>query len=282
MKLWIANCTKQNKEVPYRLPEVRRIFELKISAGQQACLPHEDLSKTQIDYFINQLKHYGLRDANTVKNVREHVGLIYSIDKPVDMNRVAKVRERNDEIMTDVVDESLKQSLLAADHSVRSQTGDHGRVDTVEVLESVPANEDRMAFIRNIMGIPDAALPDDSPYILYSLTGAVNVVNLAIQQISPFLYDIAVNNLAGDNLINWAQDAPDSTFFKDLRASFGCNNFSAGVVQSATDNSTAMTALVPEFFKELTMRDLRNLKTPYGREYLAIAMDYGPLWGLTK
>lgn len=139
-----------------------------------------------------------------------------------------------------------------------------------------------MAFIRNIMGIPDAALPDDSPYILYSLTGAVNVVNLAIQQISPFLYDIAVNNLAGDNLINWAQDAPDSTFFKDLRASFGCNNFSAGVVQSATDNSTAMTALVPEFFKELTMRDLRNLKTPYGREYLAIAMDYGPLWGLTK
>lgn len=150
MKLWIANCTKQNKEVPYRLPEVRRIFELKISAGQQACLPHEDLSKTQIDYFINQLKHYGLRDANTVKNVREHVGLIYSIDKPVDMNRVAKVRERNDEIMTDVVDESLKQSLLAADHSVRSQTGDHGRVDTVEVLESVPANEDRKPHARKL------------------------------------------------------------------------------------------------------------------------------------
>lgn len=150
MKLWIANCTKQNKEISYRLPEVRRLFELKVNAGQQAPLPQEDLSKLQVDYFINQLRHYGLRDANTVKNVREHVGLIYSIDKPVDMNRVSQVRDRNDEILTEVVDEGLKQSLLAADQTVRSQTGDHGHVDTVEVVEAVPANETRKPHSRKL------------------------------------------------------------------------------------------------------------------------------------
>lgn len=139
-----------------------------------------------------------------------------------------------------------------------------------------------IAFIRDIMGVPDTTLPDSSPFIIYSLTGAVNTVLLNIQSASPFLYQDALNNLAADNLINWTQDTPSSTYWAELRKSFGCNNFAAGVVQSANDNSTGMSALVPDFFKGLTMSNLQNLKTPYGRRYLAIMQDWGSIWGLTQ
>jgi len=138
-----------------------------------------------------------------------------------------------------------------------------------------------ITFIRDIMGVNDTVLPDDSPFITYSLTGAVNIVNLQIKTLSPFLYEMALNNLAADNLVNWAQDSTGSTFWADLRKSFGVNNFAAGVVQSANDNSTGMSALVPDFFKGLTMGNLQSLKTPYGRQYLAIVQDWGPLWGLS-
>lgn len=138
-----------------------------------------------------------------------------------------------------------------------------------------------LAFIRGVMGIPTTALPDASPAIAYALTGAVNLVNLDIQTISPFLYDQALNNLAGDNLLCWTADQTGQTFFADARKAYGINNFVPGVVQSSEDESTSETQLVPDFFKTLTLSNLQNLKTPYGRQYLAIAQDYGTLWGLT-
>jgi hypothetical protein len=34
--------------------------------------------------------------------------------------------------------------------------------------------------------------------------------------------------------------------------------------------------------QRLTLAQLQNLKTPYGREYLALAQSYGPnVWGLS-
>jgi len=154
MKLWIANCTKQIKEIPYRLPESRRIFELKIMPGEQKALPH-DLTKENCDYFINQQKFYGLRDQKTVKNVKEHVGLIYAVvdgDKPnpIDMNRVTEIRERNDEVITEGVEKDMQQTLLAADHTLRSMTGDEGKVNALEIVEQVPKQENRKPNARRM------------------------------------------------------------------------------------------------------------------------------------
>ena len=38
---------------------------------------------------------------------------------------------------------------------------------------------------------------------------------------------------------------------------------------------------VPKAFDELTIGNLQNLKTPWGRVYLGIAQSYGTLWGLS-
>ena len=145
------------------------------------------------------------------------------------------------------------------------------------------------------MGVPVQALPDDSNWITWTFNYAMQIVNqyLLYANCPPMpngwtIYEIAVYNLAGDQLINWAQDVsppypppPATPYFQALRASWDITGFVAGVIQSSGDEGTNESLLVPDFMKGLTLSDLQNLKTPYGRQYLAIAQKFGTLWGLT-
>ena len=106
-----------------------------------------------------------------------------------------------------------------------------------------------LLFIRNVMGINSTNLPDNSMSIDYALTVALELVNLTLAQISCVIYTLSVYNLAGDNLINYAQDQPGLTYFVDLRASYGSLNFVAGVIQSAGDEGTSESILTPVYEK---------------------------------
>lgn len=151
-----------------------------------------------------------------------------------------------------------------------------------------------LIFIRTVMGIPSSALPDGSSAITYAYNVAFMTVNPLIGLGVPVpltvsswsIYALAVYNLGGDRLINFAPDQPNSAYFATLRGpiadgGFGISTFQAGVVQAAGDEGTSDTLLVPEIFKALTLSDLQNLKTPWGREYLAIADNFGTLWGIS-
>jgi hypothetical protein len=52
-------------------------------------------------------------------------------------------------------------------------------------------------------------------------------------------------------------------------------------VQSAADESTSDALTVPDFVKGLTMQNLQQIKTPYGRQYMAITQELGPVWGMS-
>lgn len=149
-----------------------------------------------------------------------------------------------------------------------------------------------LEFIRGSMQIPTSALPDNSPAVLMTLAIAEEIVNPALRAVkSPFfstlgytgpnVYELAVYNLGGDNLINFAPDQPGQTFFKDARAQFGINSFVAGVISATADEATSESLTVPDALKGLTLANLQNLKTPWGRQYLAFAMQYGTLWGIS-
>jgi len=83
-----------------------------------------------------------------------------------------------------------------------------------------------------------------------------------------------VYNLAGDQLINYASDVPPSTFFADMRASLNINAFVSGVLSSQADATTSSTVAVPQSLNQLTLGDLQNLKTPWGRVYLSLAQGW--------
>lgn len=141
------------------------------------------------------------------------------------------------------------------------------------------------AFLRGVAGIEQINLPNSSPAIPMAYIYAKEIVSLQIEQVSCPLYDLAVYNLATDYLINWAPDpiagGCSPGFFTKLRESYKITAFVAGVIASASDESTAETLVVPESFKNFLLGDLENLKTPFGRAYLAIAQRVGSLWGLT-
>lgn len=143
-----------------------------------------------------------------------------------------------------------------------------------------PTQDGFLAWVYSQMQVPQAALPPDAPAIGWAYDVAVAVVNPALCVVPP-IYMLAVYNLAGDNLINWATDQPGQTYFVQARADYKCLDFQAGVVASASDVSTSTEILNIEAAKAFTLSNLQNLKTPYGRQYLAFAQQYGTLWGIS-
>lgn len=138
-----------------------------------------------------------------------------------------------------------------------------------------------ICFIRQEMGIAPIQLPDCSRAIVSAYLYAREIVSRQIELVSPRLYADAVYNLAADYLINWAPDSPASGgFFEKLREKYSITSFTAGVIQATADEGTSESMLIPEGFKNLTIGQLQNLKTPYGRAYLSIAQSIGSLWGI--
>lgn len=151
------------------------------------------------------------------------------------------------------------------------------------ILAGAPPTEAGfLDFVRNAMGITSTALPDASPVIPAAFGVAIEIVNATLCQVSPLIYELAVYNLAGSNLLRWAPDVAGSAYFKDTRTLWNINSFAAGVVQAAADVSTSASLVVPDSLKALTLANLQQLKDPYGRQYLSFAQDYGPdAWGVT-
>lgn len=145
---------------------------------------------------------------------------------------------------------------------------------------TAPSQAGFLQWVRDFMAVPTAALPDDSIFIGFAYDLALATVNPALAAVPP-IYTLAVYNLGGDFLVNWCQDVPPSTYWADLRTSFAIFAFAPGVVTSSSDNGTSTSLLNPEQMKDFTLANLQNLKTPYGRQYLAWAQAYGPLWGLS-
>lgn len=136
-------------------------------------------------------------------------------------------------------------------------------------------------FVTNTMQIPEADLPVGSTVICQVFETARRIVLHALRCIDPFLYMMAVYNLAASLLIQFAPDQPGSTYFADYRAKYGIGTFTPGVISSSSDSTTSQSWLNSDFMKNLTLADLQNLKNPYGQAYLMIAQSYGAIWGLT-
>ena len=132
-------------------------------------------------------------------------------------------------------------------------------------------------FIRNTMGIDTTILPNGNSVIDFSYEFAVKTCTETLGTISQFLYVNAVYNLAGDTLLTYGKDQPGKTFFKDVQQKYQLNTFVPGVVDGAHDETTGSSMLVPDQFKKLTIGNLQNVKTPYGRLYLQIVQDLGSL-----
>ena len=150
------------------------------------------------------------------------------------------------------------------------------------------------SFIQNVMNVQPQYLPPSSPVIGFALAVALNIVNPQLQWLPTYcgppisgvpavsMYTLAVYNLAADNLVNFAQDQPGCDYFNDLRNKFNTYGFVSGVIQSGGDEGTNESMVIMDAAKQFTMANLQQLKTPWGRQYMAFAQSYGPTtWGIS-
>ena len=143
-------------------------------------------------------------------------------------------------------------------------------------------------WLTAVMGLSTAAMASAAPVIPIAYNVALAVVNTDLcaapnpSGVDDYsIYSLAVYNLGGDRLVNYVQDIPPDTTFADARLKYNVTNFLAGVVQASSDDGTGQTLTVPEAFQNLTIMDLNNIATPWGRQYLAFAQDTGTLWGIS-
>lgn len=145
-----------------------------------------------------------------------------------------------------------------------------------------------IAFIQNVMGISATYLPTNSPVIAIAFNVAMTLTNSDLQLVPNYdptqnsIYALAVYNLGGDRVVNFAPDQAGQNYFANLRASLNVAGFVSGVISSSSDEGTSQSLITPEAMKNLTFRDLQTLKTPWGRTYMGLAQAYGPaIWGLS-
>lgn len=131
------------------------------------------------------------------------------------------------------------------------------------------------------MGLTTIVIADTDIGYSYAYQVSLDLVPMDFSVLAPDIYTLAVYNMAGSNLLQWQQDIPGQTFFADARASYGINNFVAGVINSAADSTTSEALSVGKGLQNLDLISLQAIKNPYGRQAIAFMQSLGTLWGLT-
>jgi len=153
-----------------------------------------------------------------------------------------------------------------------------------ETLQSASPVPIGTAFQLTALGASTAVPPTVNTtgwtWPMYAFNRASALV-LSIPTVAGIDYTLAVYNCAGHLLLGTAPDQTGQTYFATTRATFDMNAFTAGVINSSSDQSTSNSMTIPENLQNLTVGDLWFLKTPYGRAYMAYAMDFGQVAGLT-
>lgn len=130
--LYVANTTKQHHDFLYQIPELEkyRLGVQKIPAGQQVVI-YKDAPLPVIEAIIKQHEKYGLMPVDDVVKTKGFVGLCYSIDKPVPLDKLHHAFDHNLGVLHDRSEQMKKEAAIAIGGQVENHLG--GPVESLEV-----------------------------------------------------------------------------------------------------------------------------------------------------
>lgn len=131
MKIYVANCTKQVQDFVYRSIGAATPRMVRIDIGSQQQLPGA-WNTEDVQYLEEQHRRYGLIPVAEVNRTRDFIGVCYSIDKPVDIDRIRIALVNNDEVLTERGRVLRQHAAVAAADSIE-QGGQPGMLRSLEM-----------------------------------------------------------------------------------------------------------------------------------------------------
>ena len=159
MKLYIANCTKQNHDFTYRLPEDGRLKVQSIPMGGQAIVLRPDATPEVLRAILEQHVHYGLVDVSAIDRTSGFIGLCYSFDKPVDMEKIMRAHEKNELVLVEQGAQIRRDTAAAMSDAISRDT--NGAVNRLEfeVVEIEKRGEDNNTMREKIEVVREGQEP---------------------------------------------------------------------------------------------------------------------------
>lgn len=120
---FIANCTKQNLQFVYRLPEHKRPITQIVPYGQQKKLG-QDMSQLDIDSIRAQWDKYGLIELQELESHRHKFqGFLISFNKPVSADKLKLAAKYREAVLNTTGREFRKSSAVIMADTIARETG---------------------------------------------------------------------------------------------------------------------------------------------------------------
>lgn len=162
-RLYIANCTPQPNDFIYRLPETTNFRMQRIEVYGQIVIS-SNLSTPDINAIIDQHRVYGMIDAAELPRAKPFVGLCYSVDTPVKLDKIMFTIEHNREVLEEQGKTLRQEAAVVVNHVLASQpelASDYQGVE-ITVTEQVTKNNPDADFYEGIR-VRDEGRPTPPP-----------------------------------------------------------------------------------------------------------------------
>lgn len=138
-KLYICNTSQQKHEFIYRIPErLQTSAPLMILPGSQIMVL--DAPSEVLDAVIEQHRTYNLKHQNEI-NTNSFNGLVYSIDKPVELDTIFLAEEANTEVLNEMGSKIRQEQAAAFSNTLDENVGSVASLQVEIVEEGKPGAE---------------------------------------------------------------------------------------------------------------------------------------------
>lgn len=149
MKMFVANCTNQDHDFIYRMPEDNKPRRQRIKSYAQVVLSG-DLTQQHVDAIVKQHVRYGFVPASEIDRTKTFSGLCYSLDKPIPAGIMFKLLDHNKTLLVEEGRKNRREAAVAVSNNINEQTGGGLENLEVEVVEETKGDKDEGTFEEHV------------------------------------------------------------------------------------------------------------------------------------
>lgn len=135
--MWVANVTAQFHVFMYRVAENPKLIQQEIPPGGQIRIAANggNLNPSDIESIVSHHAQYGMIAAADVGRHKGYLGLVYSLDRTVNLAKIQEQVYANREILTERGRDNRRAAAVAVSQQVEAHIAQEGLPDVLKHLE---------------------------------------------------------------------------------------------------------------------------------------------------